>query len=608
MAWVGAISAMKRHEFPLRAAHSRRHASGYRQAFAAALALTTAVALDAATTTPAEATVAGASLARPVPDGPAPRAAIPALASSRPLQANDHLPLPDWWDGPCDVDDNSISYRLAANFDGLQACGPGSDQSGYDYPVEFFPGAWGEYEWECVELSMRWMYQAWGVDPYPADGNGVVADYPNGKPGYPTLTIVKNGTKGEAPQPGDVLSIDNGDGFGHTEVVTSSAVNASGDGTGTAITENASAGSNGWAAFSVTDWVVYGEYPQDTVLGWLHNPAWLLEEPVLWDLNTRGDVQINDADSLSGTFTTVAGGIAQADVIGGDGYAASPIVVALTKRGELEGGYYLPGLAGPWLEPIAPNVTYFAVSAAPDANGHPVLAWLTTSGVLEVSDGGLAGPPIEEATGAAAIALAPNSGPSNPFIGYVSTTGTFYDRQGPLALDATRPWTKVATGVSSIALAGGDMPKADAIEAYTRAGAFFARQGMAGPFTAEATDVGQIAAAAVGPNAEPLLAYVSENVARPQEEMRLSSARTELALTGGILEVEEGPVTSGAFSEQATGVTSVSVAAAMSDVGFPIVGAIATGEFETEDGLLERSWTKETTGISAAGVAALTVS
>jgi hypothetical protein len=529
---------------------------------------------------------------------------------ARPLETNDDLLPPAWWDGPCDVADNSISYPLAADFDGLQACGPGSDQSGDDDDVQFFPGALGVLEWQCVELSMRWMYMAWGVAPYGANGNSVVANYPNGTPGYPPLTIIGNGTKGEAPQPGDVLSIDDADEFGHTEVVTSSTVDASGNGTATAMTENDGAGSNGWSSLTINDWFVSDGSPDDTVLAWLHNPAWFLEEPVLWDLTAGGDVQIEDGDSLSGTFETVATGIAQADVIGGDGYSPSPILVALTKTGELEGGYYLPGLAGPWLEPLAEHVTSFALSAAPGANGLPVLAWLTTSGALEVSAGGLAEPAIEEATGAAAITLAPNSGPDNALIGYLSTSGTFYDRQGPAAPYITRPWIDVARDVSSIALAGGDMPRADAIEAYTSSatgtGTFFARQGMTGAFTEEATDVSEIAAAAVGPQARPLLAYISASTGGG-EEVRLTSDEAGF-VRGGNLEVEVGPVTSGRFTEQAAGVTAMSVAASMSYTGFPIVGAITQGEFEAEDGSLNRAWTKESTGMTAAGVAALTVS
>jgi hypothetical protein len=584
---------METHNLSYRAVGWRQRASGgYRLALATTLALAATLALLAGAS-PAEAAPGhsaasshGVTAVPRTPAGPSLAMLRRAAADLQPpqrLEANDALPRPSWWSGSCDVGHNSIAVPLAASFDGLQTCGPGSDQSGENYLVRFFSGAWGEYEWQCVELSMRWMYMAWGAAPYGANGNSVVPNYPNGTAGYPTLAIVRNGTAGEPPQPGDVLSIDNDDEFGHTEVISSSAVDGGGNGTATAMTENGGAGSNGWATLTVKDWVVTDGDTEDTVVAWLHNPNWLLQEPVLWDLTTAGDLEIKDGDSLNGSFATVATGVAQADVIGGDRYAPTPMAVALTKTGELEGGDYLPGVP---LGSIAKNVASFAVSAAPSADGHPVLAWVTTAGNLEVSDGSLVNPPVQEATGVAHVVLSPNSGPSDPFVGYLSTAGTFFDREGPASLNVGTPWIKVATHVTSIALAGGDLTKANAIEAYTSKGTFFARQGMTGAFTTEAKHVTQIAAASVGPQAEPLLAYVK----------------------GGNLAVAEGAVTAKSFTEQAAGVTSVVVAGAMSDMGFPIVGVIAGGEFEAEDGLLNKAWVKQASGLAAAGVAALTVS
>ncbi len=125
---------------------------------------------------------------------------------------------------------------------------------------------------------MRWMYLAWGVRPYGANGNGVVANYPNGKAGYPRLTKVTNGTR-SAPVAGDVLSIDNSDADGHTEVVATSSVNSSGNGALTAITDNWDSQSNGWVTLSVSQWVVSDGVPGNKVLGWLHDPSWTLAGP-----------------------------------------------------------------------------------------------------------------------------------------------------------------------------------------------------------------------------------------------------------------------------------------------------------------------------------------
>ena len=84
--------------------------------------------------------------------------------------------FPPWWSGPCDDNHYPGSFPLSS-WDGLKACGPGPNRGGYDSVVEFFPGAWGEYEWECVELSMRWLYLEYGVRPYSANGSGVVWNY-----------------------------------------------------------------------------------------------------------------------------------------------------------------------------------------------------------------------------------------------------------------------------------------------------------------------------------------------------------------------------------------------------------------------------------------------
>ena len=108
---------------------------------------------------------------------------------------------PSWWLGAtCDAADNPGSYALGASYDGVVACGPGTAQGGTDVEEYFFQGAWGEYEWECVELVMRYMYLVFGIAPYSANGDTVVSNY-NGN----VLTQVSNnGTS--LPSPGDILS------------------------------------------------------------------------------------------------------------------------------------------------------------------------------------------------------------------------------------------------------------------------------------------------------------------------------------------------------------------------------------------------------------------
>jgi hypothetical protein len=504
--------------------------------------------------------------------------AVPSVGAR--LEPNDTLLPPAWWKGTCDDRNNTIAYPLAAHFDGLQVCGPDSDKSGENFTVNFFPGAWGEYEWQCVELSMRWMYLAWGADPYGADGDSVVSNYPNGKAGYPRVSVVYNGTPGKPPQPGDVVSLDDGDGFGHTEVVASSSVNASGNGFVTDVTENN--GGDGWDRLPVSHWVVSDI--DGPVIAWLHNPNWALEQPVLWDVTTGGNLEIADSGNLTANYVKLASHISSAEVVGGGGYSPVPIVVALTTSGELEGDFYVPGLPGQGLERIASGVKSFSLSSTSGIGGRPVLAWVTNAGNLEVSDGGILRAPITEATGATAVDLAPESGPNNAVIGYLSTTGTFYERHGRDAL-AKMPWTTVATGVSSIDLASGGAQSNDVV-GYTSHGTFYARAGMTGPFTIEARQVTSIGVATIGPDANPLLAYLS----------------------GGKLETKLGDVGGSSFRLQATGVTDISVSGSTNTVGFPMIGAIIRGRFKAEDGDLDGRWRPEPANVGSAGIAALLVS
>ena len=51
---------------------------------------------------------------------------------------------------------------------------------------------------------MRYLYLAYGIAPYGANGNTVVPNYRSSYGG--NLRVIGNGTPGGAPQPGDVLS------------------------------------------------------------------------------------------------------------------------------------------------------------------------------------------------------------------------------------------------------------------------------------------------------------------------------------------------------------------------------------------------------------------
>ena len=182
--------------------------------------------------------------------------------------------FPPWWAGPCDDGHYPGSFALSS-WDGLTACGPGVNRGGYDSAVEFFPGAWGELEWECVELSMRWLYLEYGVRPYGANGSGVVANYSRAD-GGDLDKIANNGSS--VPRPGDVLSMGSASSEGHTAVVT--GVNVK-DGYGTiSILEQNMNGGNGTNTLGVFKNYVEPDYTMP-VTAWLQaaTPPAVAAEP-----------------------------------------------------------------------------------------------------------------------------------------------------------------------------------------------------------------------------------------------------------------------------------------------------------------------------------------
>jgi surface antigen len=126
--------------------------------------------------------------------------------------------------------------------------------------IYFYESAFPVYEFQCVELVLRFMYQAYGVAPYMANGNGIVSNYSG-----TSLVKIANHTTGKAPQPGDILSYCPGCTYGHTSVVISSIVDSSGNGSIDVMEQNWTA--NGQTNLKVSNWTVIGD------AGWIY--AWL---------------------------------------------------------------------------------------------------------------------------------------------------------------------------------------------------------------------------------------------------------------------------------------------------------------------------------------------
>lgn len=178
------------------------------------------------------------------------------------------LPPPGWWHGECDTEHYQAqagrpAYPLGAAYRGVKACGPRPWADGApDVLVRFYPGAWGHYEWQCVELAMRYLYLAYGVPPYGANGKDVVERYAGTR-----LVQVWDGTAGQPPQPGDVISFGATTTYGHTVVVAASTVDGAGNGTIDTVSQDDTA--DGWRRYAVRGWRVVASPP---AVGWLHDP------------------------------------------------------------------------------------------------------------------------------------------------------------------------------------------------------------------------------------------------------------------------------------------------------------------------------------------------
>ncbi|HKP52090.1 MAG TPA: CHAP domain-containing protein [Chloroflexia bacterium] len=188
----------------------------------------------------------------------------------------DVLPPPPWWSDPvCDrryytpPRAPETSRPLGGSYIGVLACGPKpSNRAIYDVRAFMKPGDFGILEWECVELSIRFMYMAYGIPqlPFGTNGSDVVKEYAKSTQGQ-KLELIANGTRGTYPRPGDILSYGQPGTVGHTAVCIESNVDANGNGTIKVLEENNSNG--GIASHTVRKWRVEAFM---TIFNYLHKP------------------------------------------------------------------------------------------------------------------------------------------------------------------------------------------------------------------------------------------------------------------------------------------------------------------------------------------------
>ena len=136
-------------------------------------------------------------------------------------------------------------YNLGPSFNNVYACGPTENTGWSNDPFES--------DFQCVELSTRFMWAVYGIQAAPGNGGVFVA---NNHLRFPSIAVGTPYT-GSIPAPGDVVSLSGGpkaDPSGHTAVVTDvSHVNLlTGNGYITVIEEND--GGPGIGQINVSNW------------------------------------------------------------------------------------------------------------------------------------------------------------------------------------------------------------------------------------------------------------------------------------------------------------------------------------------------------------------
>jgi len=294
---------------------------------------------------------------------------------------------PSWWNSTCDGNGGPLS--ISGTFMGLEVCGGGSSV------VEPVPGV-GQYEWQCAELSDRYLVQRYGLTGPGGNGNQEAAKWYNA---YPNTFDLYNSGDATPPVAGDVISFGvGGTGVGHTGVVYNSTVNSSGNGTVYFVDQNW-AGDNGYHTVAVTNWTIPDITGQGGTVQWIHNPSdgTPTQPSTEVAFNANGSNMLYTRDS-SGTLVDTDEGIDS---------ATSPSIAKLTDgsyevawRASGSGLLYLRNSSGTLVntnEGVAAG-TSPAITALPNggyevafnANGSNLLYTRDSSGTLVNTNEGMA--------------------------------------------------------------------------------------------------------------------------------------------------------------------------------------------------------------------------
>ncbi len=289
---------------------------------------------------------------------------------------------PWWWSGICDSNRGRGGYEITS-WDGLIACGP--PETGLEETGPLAPNS----EWQCVELSERWLYQEFHL-PVQApggtsnDGWQIVNDYASylqSHPGAAPLAHYTPSTAGAGDLgPGDVVSYGSSD-RGHTNVVISVSLNSSGTGSMATLNQNYVANGTDYGVVqqSVTNWVPGPVSGVGAATGWLHYTGATPTAPVV--VQAGGD-QINDVELAWSASSGGSGGIASYKVFR-DGVPIAVVpssTLSLTDDSLPDGGilhYQVVAVDGAGRQ-SPPSNTVAVTVLAPGQSGQ---AWLGSTAV-----------------------------------------------------------------------------------------------------------------------------------------------------------------------------------------------------------------------------------
>ena len=163
------------------------------------------------------------------------------------------------------------SFNLGPAFQNVYSCGPTEETGWNNDPFES--------DWQCVELSTRFMWAAYGLRAAPGNGGVFVA---NNHARFPSIAV-GTPSPGNLPAPGDVVSMSGGAAnpnaspWGHTAVVSdvSHVDRSTGNGYISVIEEND--GGVGAGRINVSNWSESDGNPQySNGLYWYTDISWLV--------------------------------------------------------------------------------------------------------------------------------------------------------------------------------------------------------------------------------------------------------------------------------------------------------------------------------------------